>query len=54
VAATLRSVNKETPKPAKVTPAVDKAPCKAGEVLKNAKKPFDAKKNPCVAKPVKK
>jgi len=39
---------KETPAPAKETPKVDAAPCKAGEVLKDAKKPFDAKKNPCV------
>lgn len=42
---------KETPKqaaPMKEAPKADKAPCKAGEALKDAKKPFDAKTNPCV------
>jgi hypothetical protein len=40
--------------PAAKDAKADKTPCKAGEVLKDAKKPFDAKTNPCVAKPVKK
>lgn len=50
----------ETPK-AQTPRAIDqprgvpaKSPCKVGEVVKNPKKPFDAKKNPCVKVVVKK
>lgn len=56
--------SKQTPPPAKPAPAAPakkapdapmkmeepKSPCKAGEALKDAKKPFDAKTNPCVKK----
>lgn len=47
---------KQTPpaKPAPAAPATKdepaKSPCKANEVLKDAKKPFNAKTNPCVTK----
>jgi len=53
-AATLSAQTPKQTAPAKETPKTEAAPCKAGEVLKDAKKPFDAKTNPCVKAPVKK